>query len=46
MVELKNLVNAVIIFFSQLTLFKWLAFLLGCLTVTLTFLLFGFISFF
>ena len=43
MVKLKNLVNAAIIFFSQLTLFKWLAFLLGSLTVTLTFLLFGFL---
>ena len=38
--ELIDLVNSVIIFRSQTTLFKWLAFLLGGLTVTLTSLLF------
>ena len=40
LVELIDLVNSVIIFLSQMTLLKWLTFLLGSLTVTLTVLLF------
>ena len=37
--ELKELVNSVIIFISQMTLLRWLIFLFGSLTVTLTVLL-------
>ena len=40
LVELIDLVNSVMIFLSQMTLFRWLTFLLGSLTVTLTVLLF------
>ena len=40
LVKLIQLVNSVIIFLSQITLLKWLTFLLGSLTVTLTVLLF------
>ena len=43
--ELVNLVNSVLFFLSQMTLFRWLTFLLGFLTVTLTVLLYW-ISFF
>ena len=39
-VELIDLVNSVIIFLSQMTLLRWLTFLLGSLTVILTVLLF------
>ena len=45
LVELIDLVNSVIIFFSQMTLLTWLSFLLGPQTVILIVLLF-FISFF
>ena len=38
--ELIYLVNSVIIFLSQMTLLRWLTFLLGSLTVALTILLF------
>ena len=40
LVELIDLVNSVIIFLSQMTLLRWLTFLLGYLTATLTVLLF------
>ena len=40
LVELIDLVNSVIIFLSQLTLLRWLTFLLGSETVILTVLLF------
>ena len=40
LVELIDLANSVMIFLSQMTLFRWLTFLLGSLTVTLTVLLF------
>ena len=40
LVELIDLVNSVIIFLSQATLFRWLAVLLRSLTVTVTVLLF------
>ena len=40
LVELIELMNSVIIFLSQMTLLRWLTFLLGSLAVTLTFLLF------
>ena len=40
LVELIDLVNSVIIFLSQMTLPRWLTFLLGSLTVILTVLLF------
>ena len=46
MVELKDRVNSVIIFLSQMTLFRWLAFLLRSLTVTLKVLLFWIYFFF
>ena len=39
-VELIDLVNSVIIFLSHMTLLRWLTFLLGSLTLTLTVLLF------
>ena len=45
LVELIDLVNSVIVFLSQMTLLRWLTFLLGSLTVILTVLLFW-ISFF
>ena len=45
LVELIHLVNSVIIFLSQMTLFRWLTFLLGSQTVILIVLLFW-ISFF
>ena len=45
LVELINLVNSVIIFLSQMTLLRWLTFLLGFQTVILIVLLFW-ISFF
>ena len=45
LVELIDLVNSVIIFLSQMTLLRWLTFLLGSQTVILTVLLFW-ISFF
>ena len=35
LVELKDLVNSAIVFLSQMTFLRWLAFLLGSLTVTL-----------
>ena len=38
--ELIELVNSVLIFLSQMTLLKWLTFLLQSVTVTLTVLLF------
>ena len=38
--ELIDLVNSVIMFLSQMTLFRWLTFLLGSQTVILTVLLF------
>ena len=38
--ELLDLVNSVLTFLSQITLFRWLTFLLGSLTVALTALLF------
>ena len=41
LVELIDLVNSVIIFLSQMTLLRWLTFLLGSLTVILTVLLFS-----
>ena len=40
LVELKDLVNSVIIFLSQMTLPRWLTFLLGSQTVILTVQLF------
>ena len=40
LVELIDLVNSVIIFLSQMTLLRWLTFLLGSQTVILTVLLF------
>ena len=40
LVELIDLVNSVIIFLFQMTLLKWLTFLLGSQTVVLTVLLF------
>ena len=40
LVELIDLVNSVITFLSQMTLFRWLTFLLGSQTVTLILLLF------
>ena len=46
LVELIDLVNSVIIFLSQITLRRWLTFLLRSLTVILTVLSFGFISFY
>ena len=45
LVELIDLVNSVIVFLSQMTLLRWLTFLLRSLTVILTVLLFW-ISFF
>ena len=46
--ELIDLVNSVLIYISQMTLLRWLTFLLRSLTVTLALQLwpFGFISFF
>ena len=46
LVELINLVNSVIIFLSQMTLLRWLTFLLRSQTVILTVLLFWTFSFF
>ena len=46
LVELIELVNYVIIFLSQMTLLRWLNFLLGSLTVILTVLLFWIYFFF
>ena len=40
LVKLLDLVNSVIIFLSQMTLFRWLTFVLGSLSVTLKVLLF------
>ena len=46
LVELINLVNSVVIFQSQVTLLRWLTFLLGSQTVILVVLLVGLISIF
>ena len=40
MVELIDLVNSVVIFLSEMTLLRWLTFLLGSLTVAVPVLLF------
>ena len=42
----EDLVNSVAIFLSQMTSFRWLTFLLRSLTIFLSVLLFGFLSFF
>ena len=46
LMELIDQVKSVIIFLSQMTLLRWLTFLLGFQTVILIVLLFGYISFF
>ena len=46
LVELNDLVHSVIIFLFQMTILRWLTFIIGSLTVTLTVLLFWVYSFF